>query len=294
MKHKLSLLSALLFMSTMTISAFTSGPLRYTKLLTPMFHENEAEVYGPERPITGSIEIPYNVSTSTANWKVVGIRDYAFMDCKLTGVKFSPAMRSIGFQAFYNCTELRKVEAVRGLKFIEGGCFMNCRKLEEFQFPESIKLIGESAFKNCTMLKSAYFGEHVSSVRQQAFAHCSSLESVVMKCFIKEISDLCFTFCSRLKSIELPRTVRHIGQSAFEYSGLEVIHIGERIETIYSNAFVGTPLKEIYIKATTPPQAQYIIEHGRGRQIVLHVPATAVNAYRNHPYWREFNIKGDL
>ena len=118
MNRKTSLLTSLLFVLPLMVLAFTSGPLRYTKLPTDLFHVDEAEVYGPERPITGRIEIPYNVSTSTANWKVVGIRSYAFQHCKLTEVTFSPAMRSIGAYAFNNCSELRKVEAMRGLVII--------------------------------------------------------------------------------------------------------------------------------------------------------------------------------
>ena len=294
MKRIVTLLTTLLVAIPLTVSAFTRGPLRYTKLPTDLFHVDEAEVYGPERPITGRIEIPYNVSTSMGNWKVVGIRSYAFQYCKLTEVTFSPAMRSIGAYAFNNCSELRKVEAMRGLKFIEGGAFSDCRKLEEFQFPESIKLIGEYAFKNCHKLKSAYFGEHVSSVRQGAFYDCWALESVVMDCYIQEVSDHCFNSCKSLQEVRLPRTVRRIGDSAFQYSGIRTIHMGPHVQQIGYGAFVGTPLEHVYIEAPTPPQILYFTENGKEKHITVHVPASAVAAYKQNSAWQKFNIVANV
>lgn len=287
-----------LSVNALSLKAFTRGPIRYQKvdvpLLTALFEEREAIVYGPDQEITGDIEIPYNVSTTLTNWKVTSIREYAFQNCKLTGIKLSPALRTIGQYAFNNCINLKRVETSKGLKFIENNAFNECRNLETFIFAESIKLIGEHAFRNCEKLKEVILYDEISSIREWAFYNCRSLSTVTLNCPITEISVGCFSFCNSLKEIRLPRTVRKICQSAFEYSGLEVIHIGEYVREIHNLAFASTNLHTIYMYAPTPPQASFIVMHGCPQRITLHIPTNSKDAYASHSYWSQFNIVADL
>lgn len=300
MKNKLYFLRRILttlciVASCISTFAFTSGPLRYEKVQASLFAPNEARVYGPERDITTDIEIPYNVSTSMSNWKVTSIRDYAFDGCRLTGVKLSPALRSIGFGAFQNCTNLKKVETSKGLKFIEGNAFNGCSSLETFQFPESLKLIGEHAFRNCEKLQSVVLQEHVAEIRQWAFYCCRALNEVVLNCPITEIPDGCFNYCTALTEIKIPDTVRTIGEAAFEYSGLQVIHIGRNVSLIKTKAFSGSNIHTIYLYTPTPPQTGgYIVNYGCEKNITLHIPVSAKAAYTQNQYWKRFNIVADL
>lgn len=297
---KFPMLVLCLFMTSITCSAFTRGPIRYQKvdvpLITALFEEREAIVYGPEREITGDIEIPQNVSTTLTNWKVTSIREYAFQNCKLTGLKLAPALRTIGRYAFHDCTNLKKVETSRGLKFIENSAFLNCRSLVTFIFAESLKLIDENVFRDCQSLQEAIFYDELTSIRQFAFNGCRSLKKVEFNHTpLTEISDGCFGFCSSLTEIKIPESVRRIGQNAFSYSGLETIYIGSRIKIIDYGAFTDTNLKDIFINCTTPPQCQgYMVNYGRESTITIHVPNGCKEAYMQHHYFRLFNIVDDF
>lgn len=299
--NRLISLIAFIFLSLYSFSAiaFTRGPIRYQKvevpLITALFEEREAIVYGPDQEITGDIEIPQNVSTTLTNWKVTSIREYAFQNCKLTGLKLAPALRTIGRYAFQNCVNLKKVETSRGLKFIETSAFYGCRNLETFIFAESLKLIGEHAFNNCENLKEVILYDEVSSIREWAFYNCRSLSKVELNCPLTEISAGCFSFCSSLKEIRLPDSVRKICQDAFNYSGLETIYIGSRIKQIDYGAFTSTNLRNIYINCPNPPEASgYMVNYGVEKNITVHVPSGSKAAYTQHQYWRNFNIVEDL
>ena len=296
---KFSVLALCLFITSITCNAFTRGPIRYQKvevpLITALFEEREAIVYGPDQEITGDIEIPQNVSTTLTNWKVTSIREYAFQNCKLTGIKLAPALRTIGRYAFQDCANLKKVETSRGLKFIEASAFYGCRNLETFIFAESVKLIGEHAFHNCESLKEVILYDEVSSIRECAFYNCRSLTKVELNCPLTEISVGCFSFCFSLKEIKLPDSVRKIGQDAFNYSGLETIYIGSRIKQIDYGAFTSTNLHTIYINCPNPPEASgYMVNYGAEKFITVHVPKGCKGSYQQHQYWRTFNIVDDL
>ena len=295
---KSTLITLCLLIMAFTANAFTSGPIRYEKVPTEgllgLFEEREAIVHSTTQEITGDIAIPYNVSRSLTNWKITAIREYAFQNCKLTGIELSPALRTIGQWAFYDCTRLKSVKTKRGLKFIENNAFNGCRSLETFVFPESLKLIGEHAFRNCESLLSVELYDELTSIREWAFYGCKSLSSVSIKSPIIEISAGCFSFCSSLKEITLPRSVRTIRQSAFEYSGLEVVHMDKFVSKIENLAFASTNLHTIYLHAPVPPEASFIVMNGCPERITLHVPAGSKHAYNAHPYWSQFIIVADL
>ena len=47
----------------------------------------------------------------------------------------------------------------------------------------------------------------------------------------------------------------------------------------------------IYLYAQKPPAITTILNKS---DAVIHVPVTAVEHYKNHPYWAKYNIAGDL
>ncbi|MBR4885834.1 MAG: leucine-rich repeat protein [Muribaculaceae bacterium] len=295
---KSTFITLFLVLVAFTANAFTSGPIRYEKVpsegLLGLLEQREAIVHSATQEITGFLDIPYNVSRSLTNWKITSIREYALQNCKLTGLELSPAIRTIGKYAFNNCPNLKSVSTKRGLKFIESNAFSECRNLETFIFPESLKLIGEHAFRNCESLQSVELYDELTSIREWAFYGCKSLSSVSIKSPIIEISAGCFSFCSSLKEITLPRSVRTIRQSAFEYSGLEVVRMDKFVSKIENLAFASTNLHTIYLQAPVPPEASFIVMNGCPERITLHVPSSSKDAYKSHPYWGQFIVVGDL
>lgn len=282
-------LLVLLLIAPLSIYALKSGPITY-QVYDKLLGEDVAHVLECEKNVTGEIDVPYNVSRHFDNWKVVEIGDYAFQECRLSGVKLSPAIRTISAGAFYSCPNLKSVTTSNGLKFIEGSAFAQCRSLESINFPRSLKYIGDNAFYYCSSLKEVKLGEHLTHLGMQAFMYCTSLERVEFACPLTYIPDAAFNYCSSLQTITLSGNIRQIGRDAFAYSGLRNVVIGESVEYIGAGAFSTCVfLTDIYLHRATPPALEnYTFNYGAPANMTLHVPAGSKEAYMSHHIWRQF------
>lgn len=81
------------------------------------------------------------------------IRARVFYKCiNLQKVEFSPTLRKIGLQAFYQ-TGIETLEFPEGLQEIGDSAFLKCNNLESVKIPESVKRIEKWAFHGCHRLK---------------------------------------------------------------------------------------------------------------------------------------------
>ena len=108
----------------------------------------------------------------------------------------------------------------------------------------------------------------VTSIGEYAFYECSYLTSVIIPNSVTSIGDYAFFRCSGLTSVTIGNSVTSIGDYAFAYcSGLtDVWCYAENVPTTDSYAFHNSPISSA----------------------TLHVPASALDAYKNTPPWRGF------
>lgn len=273
---------------TSSAFAFKSGPIEYQPI-PRLIDDNLCSVIKCDKNVRGRIEVPYNVSRDWSNYQVEAIQLGAFQECEMEEIQLPNSIRTIGGSAFSRCPNLRVVEIKgNGLKFIEVGAFSYCQKLETINLPNNVKMIGDNAFNSCTSLKSIHFGVQMTSLGQNAFAWCSALEQVIIDSPLGTIPNGAFMGCSSLKNITL-RSVRTIESWAFQRAGLQAIAIGPYIRNIQFGAFDSCyQLVEIYITAKNPPAAQGAFNQNQMKNITVYVPAACVNAYRNHPDWKNF------
>ena len=180
-----------------------------------------------------SVEIPENVVHlgKTADTEADNTLIYLFDSCKsLVSVTFPSGLRSIGAQAFSNCTSLKNVTYTgyegegnalpETLTVIKKQAFYKSG-IEQITLPASLVFIsssnhtiGESAFaeskqlREVTMLGAALVG-------QKIFQNCTSLETVVLSGELDKIPSYTFDGCKALKNITLPSTLTSIGAYAF-------------------------------------------------------------------------------
>lgn len=85
--------------------------------------------------------------------------------------------------------------------------------------------------------------------------------------------------------------VRFISVESFLHTGITSVVIPKTVRRIYRRAFNAYELKEVVLKATTPPQlySESFIMYSPSFSLI--VPEESLNAYKNDPYWNRLKPK---
>ncbi|MDR3188190.1 MAG: leucine-rich repeat protein, partial [Prevotellaceae bacterium] len=205
-----------------------------------------------------SVTIPSSVTT---------IADYAFFDCGgLTSVTIPSSVTSIGNSVFCYCSSLTSITIPSSVTSIGSSAFSFCSGLTSVTIPSSVTSIGTYTFSICSSLTSVTISSSVTSIGNSAFSDCSSLTSVTIPSSVTSIGNGVFQRCSNLTSITIPSSVTSIGDKAFESC---------------------TKLTSVTCVGTTPPTAA-TAGGGAFPQSNLYVPASALAAYQQATWWKDF------
>lgn len=191
--------------------------------------------------------------------------------------------------AFYDCNNIISVYIPHGIKRIGSYAFIRCLGLSSINLPNSIEELGECAFWGCKSVKQVRLSSGLKEINSACFAgHSSSYISIPEG--VERICLDAFAINDCLTSVSFPSTLRFLERGAFfDCSSLTEITIPANVEILGEYIFFGCEnLTHIYNQSPTPQQILPI--HKNPSQITLHVPAEAVEAYRNAPNWREMNI----
>jgi len=146
-------------------------------------------------------------------------------------------VKSIGYEAFYNCDSLTSVVIPNSVTTIGSASFSTCLKLKNVVIPSSVNRIEYGAFGSCG-LTSLSIPDSVTFIGGSAFSNCDSLTSVVIPNSIERIEKGTFWACDNLKTVTIPNSVTYIGEKAFEFcEGLETIKIPDSVTEISYSAF---------------------------------------------------------
>ena len=216
---------------------------------------------------------------------------YSDEDTEITNLIIPNSVTSIGNRAFYGCSGLTSVSIPNSVTSIGESAFRSCSGLTSITIPNSVTSIGLAAFGRCSGLTSITIGSGVTSIGHYAFDGCSGLTSVTIGSGVTSIGFYAFQNCSGLTSVTIPNSVTSIGEYAFyRCSGLTSVTIGNGINNIYGSAFASCPeLTDVTCYAENVPNTgndafiDSYIEYA-----TLHVPASAVNAYKAAAPWKNF------
>lgn len=76
----------------------------------------------------------------------------SFRESGLTSVNL-PGVKTIDYNAFYNCTKLSNIQFAEGLVSFEGQPFYGCTGLTEIDLPSTFRSMSNQAFYGCTNIK---------------------------------------------------------------------------------------------------------------------------------------------
>lgn len=155
-------------------SIFTVDPenLYFSVLEGVLFSKNKTVLFRCPLTKEGAFEIPPSV---------VSIQNDAFKGCsRLSSIKLSPSITSIGYNAFYECTGISgNIKLPKTLESIGFAAFFSCRSLTgTLSIPPSVTSIGGYAFANCNGFTSLIIPTSVTSIGSSAFASCQGLTSI--------------------------------------------------------------------------------------------------------------------
>ena len=140
----------------------------------------------------------------------------------------------------------------------------------------------------------AYYSSYKTSnnvMGDYAFQGFSKLVSMNLPQTLTQIGSNAFS-TSGLKMIEIPDKVTTIGEDAFAYcDNLSTVIIGKGAKTLSKGAFYDSKVKDVYVKALTPPSVGgYLFSSNP----TIHVYASSLQKYKASA-WAEYGtIVGDL
>jgi hypothetical protein len=275
----------------------------------------------------GAFDACSNLTAVTISNSVITIEVEAFDACRsLTGIIIPNSVITIEEEAFENCENLMSVSIGNSVTTIAEEAFKDCG-LTSVTIPNSVIAIGKRAFGSCGNLTAinveaanpayssidgvlfnkdqtilvAYPGgksgdytisNSVITVGYYAFYDCSGLTTITIGNSVETIDSLAFEGCSGLTDVIIPNSATFIGYYAFsDCSGLTTITIGNSVETIGYYAFYGCSGLTTVTNMNPVPQDinnKYVLGDVNTDDLTLRVPASAVEAYRTVPVWKDF------
>lgn len=171
--------------------------------------------------------------------------------------------------------------------------------------PESITAI-YSAFSGAALEGTVTVPEGVEILGEYAFEGCSNVEAFILPSTLRDIDNprkpnksaigaSAFANCTSLKNLTLPAGVTLIKGGTFANCTFTSFTLPATVDFIDYGAFDGcTSLRDIIVERQEPATLYYEAFHGVDlSNVVLHVPAGTVDAYKAADGWCDFGIITD-
>ena len=127
----------------------------------------------------------------------------------LMEITIPDTVKTIGYRAFFSCTDLTTVTLSKNLNKITRSAFEECAALSNITLPEGLESIGILAFYY-SGLKEIVIPDSVKDLGYGAFHTCRSLKKAVVGSGITQLKSGVFGYCDGLEEIYIPLSVTKI------------------------------------------------------------------------------------
>jgi len=111
----------------------------------------------------------------------------------------------IGFNAFYNCTNLTEIYIPNSITSIDNYAFLSCQSLNKVEIPSSVTYIGACAFGGCVSLNNVTIEDGIDNVifGDWLFSGCTALTSITIPSNVVSIGESALTGCTSLTQVNV-------------------------------------------------------------------------------------------
>ena len=187
-----------IFGVTAADQTFTNGNFTYKVV------NDEAIIISAAEGLSGALVIPSELDGYT----VTAIGPKAFYNFKnLTEVTIPSTIKSMGKNAFMNCTGMTKIN----ITDLKAWC-----EMERFGALASPMIYAKKLYLNGALVEgNITIPEGTKAITQGAFYSCKDIKNVTLPNTITYIGESAFNGCEYLASINIPNSVTEIGDWAF-------------------------------------------------------------------------------
>lgn len=226
---------------------------------------------------------------------------------KLTSIRYPDSVIKISREAFNGADNLASTDIPQQIEILEYMAFANIQSGPTIgrviNIPAAVTEIGVNPFVN------SYVGSYTVSANNSRF-HSNNgsvvetntntvimggSNSTIPSSAVK-IGDMAFAHIGAYNgsnTINIPSSVTEIGAQSFaQNQGITKVIIPSGVTNIGNYAFFDCGiLSQIYIYATVPPTIGSRIFSGTSSGLIIYVPASYVNTYKNAPGWSTYADK---
>lgn len=187
-------------------------------------------IYFTPPMFTGDVSIPDDMTAIP--------KDYFKNKIGMEEIVIPARITSIGDNAFYNCSGLKKISFEKGSKLTSIGAdaFYGCSSLEEIILPDTVTSVGKDLFSGCSALVKAVLPKNLKTLPNYTFYNCVKLVTLTLPSAPVEIGNSCFEGCELLE-VSIPASVTSIGNNAFNKSGIKSVTVSDKVKSVGTNAF---------------------------------------------------------
>ena len=273
-------------------------------------HADDFVKYASDVP--GECHFSYIIFGDSVEYIPNSLCKYMYND----SITLPQTVKAIGADAFANCSRLQKINIPESVTAIGSGAFAGCKKLTRLVLPSGLKEIPEQLCNQCLALDSVKLPAGLTVIPQKAFSGCA-LRRVAIPASVTNIGNSAFSGCP-LDTLVLPSALNVLGDNVFNqlnlttspkhlvlndklvatgmgtfcnWSELQTIVIGKNVAILGQDCFLGDSLvTDITCYAAQPPLIYDATFDGVPDTATVHVPSSAVAAYKAAQYWSRFRI----
>lgn len=207
--------------------------------------------------------------------------------------------------SFYGKLPLRhgEVYCPQWLELIKGGCF-NYTDIVAIHFQENdsveeLKIYGNTFISS--KLKEISFPSHFKQVMGYTFFECDSLQTINWSPNVWRIDEYSFYKCSSLRDVHLPDKLEIVYQEAFKFCPLDTVWLGRGMKTISEGAFNTANLVDVQhvfaptgrLAACSVQKVGYNPSFQGKNGVVVHVPVGTIDLFEQSESWSSYELQED-